>query len=246
MSKEAKARIKINKLLEEVGWRLLDDKNGPANVMLENYTKITKEYLNELGETVEATASGYLDYLLLDSKGFPFIVLEAKKEDVHPLSAKGQSRDYATSQNCRFIILSNGSLHYLWDLKKGNPNPISTFPSPETANAYTDHKPNPQSLTTEPVEDDYIVITQKPDYNKDPRFINERERLDYIEENKLRFLRKYQIRAVQTIQEEVAKGKDRFLFEMATGTGKTFSSVAVIKLFYEQEMQSVFCFLLTD
>ena len=26
--KEAKARIKINKLLEKAGWRLLDDENG--------------------------------------------------------------------------------------------------------------------------------------------------------------------------------------------------------------------------
>jgi len=29
--KEAKARIKINKLLEEAGWRFFDDENGPAN-----------------------------------------------------------------------------------------------------------------------------------------------------------------------------------------------------------------------
>ena len=32
--KEAKARIKINKLLEEAGWRLLDDEKGKANVLL--------------------------------------------------------------------------------------------------------------------------------------------------------------------------------------------------------------------
>ncbi len=72
MSKEAKARIKINKLLEEAGWRLLDDENGPANVVLENNTKITTAYLDELGQNFEKTTNGYLDYLLLDSKGFPF------------------------------------------------------------------------------------------------------------------------------------------------------------------------------
>ena len=37
--KEAKARIKINKLLEESSWRLLDDENGRANVDLEYSTK---------------------------------------------------------------------------------------------------------------------------------------------------------------------------------------------------------------
>ncbi|MDP3769580.1 MAG: hypothetical protein Q8R40_01405 [bacterium] len=31
-SKEAKARIKINKLLEEAGWRFFDDKKGQANI----------------------------------------------------------------------------------------------------------------------------------------------------------------------------------------------------------------------
>lgn len=34
--KEAKARIKINKLLEEAGWNLLDEDSGKANVVFEN------------------------------------------------------------------------------------------------------------------------------------------------------------------------------------------------------------------
>jgi hypothetical protein len=36
---EAKARIKINKLLEDAGWRFFDDENGPANILLENHVK---------------------------------------------------------------------------------------------------------------------------------------------------------------------------------------------------------------
>jgi len=47
----------------------------------------------------------------------------------------------------------------------------------------------------------------------------------------LRFLRGYQQLAVQAIQRAVKDGKDRFLFEMATGTGKTLLAAAVIKLF---------------
>lgn len=70
MSKEAKARIKINKLLEEAGWRLIDDSTGPANVLLENNVRITKELLNDLGEDFEKTRKGFIDYLLLDIKGF--------------------------------------------------------------------------------------------------------------------------------------------------------------------------------
>lgn len=36
MAKEAKARIKIDRLLDEAGWRFFDTKDGPANVCLEN------------------------------------------------------------------------------------------------------------------------------------------------------------------------------------------------------------------
>ena len=231
MSKEAKARIKINKLLEEAGWRFFDNDEGNANIVLENKAKLTQTELDEFGEDFEKTSNGFIDYLLLDNKGFPFIVLEAKKEDINPLFAKEQARKYAQSQNCRFVILSNGNLHYFWDLQRGNPNIISKFPRPETVIGYTDFKPNAETLINETVNEDYIVKTQKPDYEKDPRYIDEVQRPAFIEENKLRFLRKYQVRAIERIQEEVKEGKDRFLFEMATGTGKTLTSAAVIKLF---------------
>jgi type I restriction enzyme R subunit len=46
MQKEASARIKINKLLEQADWRLIGDDRGPANVVLENYVKMTKSSLD--------------------------------------------------------------------------------------------------------------------------------------------------------------------------------------------------------
>src|SRR6186713_6637 len=231
MSKEAKARIKINKLLEEAGWRFFDTAEGNANIILENRARLTQTELDEFGEDFEQTKNGFIDYLLLDNKGFPFIVVEAKKEKINPLFAKEQARKYAQSQNCRFIILSNGNLHYFWDLQRGNPNIISKFPKPQTVIGYADFKPNTDDLINETVNEDYIVKTQKPDYLSDPRYIDVAQRNDFVEENKLRFLRKYQVRAIQRIQEEIKDGKDRFLFEMATGTGKTLTAAAAIKLF---------------
>ena len=44
-------------------------------------------------------------------------------------------------------------------------------------------------------------------------------------------MRPYQLKAVHALQRAVHHGKDRFLFEMATGTGKTLTAAAVIKLF---------------
>ena len=105
--KEAAARIKINKLLETAGWRFFADEKGSANIQLEPSVALTKQALNELGENFEKVTKGFIDFLLLNEKGFPFIVLEAKAEDKNPLSAKEQARKYARSQNCRFVILSN-------------------------------------------------------------------------------------------------------------------------------------------
>jgi len=243
MSKEAKARIKINRLLEESGWRFFDDEKGKANIVLENNIKITEKLLNDLGEDFDQTSKGYIDYLLLDQKGFPLIVLEAKKESINPLFAKEQARKYANAQNCRFVILTNGNQHYLWDLKRGNPNIISRFPTPETIESYQEFKPNPSDLVNEEVKDDFIAKTQNPDYDKDPRWTDEKSKNQFIFDTGLRFLRPYQLRAIQRIQEEVKNGKDRFLFEMATGTGKTLTSAAAIKLFLKTRNASRVLFL---
>ncbi|GHU61704.1 hypothetical protein FACS189445_3980 [Spirochaetia bacterium] len=39
-AKEARARIKINKLLEESGWRFFDTPDGKANIRLENNNRV--------------------------------------------------------------------------------------------------------------------------------------------------------------------------------------------------------------
>lgn len=39
---EAKVRTKINKLLEQSGWRFFDDASGKTNIVLEPKVKLTK------------------------------------------------------------------------------------------------------------------------------------------------------------------------------------------------------------
>ena len=228
---EAAARIKINRLLDAAGWRFFADDKGPANVQLEPSVALTKRALDDLGEDFEKASKGYIDFLLLNEKGFPFIVLEAKSEDKSPLVGKEQARKYAKSQNCRFVILSNGNLHYLWDLERGNPYIITAFPTPGSVTGYQRTKPNPKGIIDEVVGDDYIVLTQRPGYSAEAAWKAETERPRFVETNGLRFLRPYQKKAISAIQSAVAKGSDRFLLEMATGTGKTLTAAAIIKLF---------------
>jgi type I restriction enzyme R subunit len=231
MMKEAKARILINDLLRRSGWRFFDDDTGPANIALEANVKLKKKTLDALGEDFEKTASGFVDYLLLDERGFPIAVLEAKSEKYDPLVGKEQARKYAHSQNVRFVILSNGNLHYFWDLEQGNPVLITEFPNPASFGHFHAFKPNPDALVSERVEIDYIAVTQNPNYRNDPRWNDAGQRDDFIEDTELKFLRPYQIRAIASLQDAVGKGQTRFLFEMATGTGKTLTAAAVIKLF---------------
>lgn len=230
-AKEAKARIKINKLLEAAGWRFFADDAGRANIQLELHTKISRQQLDAFGPNFEKSGKGFVDFLLLDERGSPLIVLEAKAEDKDPLAGKEQARKYARSLNARFVILSNGDQHWFWDLERGNPYLITDFPRPESVKGYMAVKPNPSKLTNEAVESDYIVLSQYPTYRQAAAWKNEGERPGFIQANKLRFLWPYQLRAVQAIQKQVYGGNDRFLFEMATGTGKTLTAAAVIKLF---------------
>ena len=228
---EATARLKINRLLQRAGWRFFPEAAGPANIRLEQGVEIKPSDLDGLGDDFEMTGRGFVDYLLLDARGFPLLVLEAKSEEKQPLVGKEQARRYARSQNCRFVILSNGVLHYFWDLERGNPYIVTSFPTPESVTGYSKVTPDPKRLVEEQVQDDYIVRTQRPGYASEAAWTNEVERHGFIQDNNLRFLRPYQLGAVHALQQAVKDGHDRFLFEMATGTGKTLTAAAVIKLF---------------
>ena len=242
-AKEATARIKMNKLLEAAGWRFFAEGDAPANIRLESNATITTADLDAFGENFEKISKGYIDFLLLDAKGFPLVVLEAKSEDKNPLVGKEQARKYAKSHNCRFVILSNGNLHYFWDLERGNPYLITSFPKPDSVTGYYRVTPNPQRLIEAQLDADYIVLTQRPNYQSDAAWKNEAERPAYKKVNKLRFLRPYQLQAIRCLQAAVKDSKDRFLFEMATGTGKTLTAAAVIKLFLRSGNASRVLFL---
>lgn len=230
-AKEAKARIKINKLLEEAGWRFFDNEEGPANIQLEANVKITKKQIEDYGENFEKVKNGFIDFLLLDDNGKPFIVLEAKSEDLDPLVGKEQARKYAQSQFVKYVILSNGNLHYFWNIYKGNPQVIVSFPSYESVKESKAFNSDPARLYNEDVTSDYIAVVKEPRYADAPEYKNEETRAQYLKDRGLRMLRKYQVNALKSLQKAVKEGKQRFLFEMATGTGKTLTSAAVIRLF---------------
>lgn len=226
MANEAWARLVINKLLSDAGWRLIDQSDLAANVHVEAKSR-----------------AGFADYLLFDSRGFPLAVIEAKSPKKHALVGKEQARGYAKDHHVRFVFLSNGHEAYFWDVIEGNPEMITAWPSPADleARAQVRNKPT-ETVLADPVqarvflfsellEKDYIARTQQPDYDQVASWLRIETRADYEKEQKLRFLRPYQLSALGAVQRAVEEGRTRFLLEMATGTGKTLTSAALIKLF---------------
>ena len=209
---EANARIVIDKLLRESDWVLFGD-DGVVNV-----------------DTETQNLAGFADYVLKDSADFPICIIEAKKELISPLVGKEQARGYAESLNCRFVILSNGVSHYFWDIEHGSPTVVDLFPSQEQLELRK-AKFNPPRKEVEDIGVDYIAQTQLPRFDQHPDYLDEAKREEYLRNNKLRLLRDYQLGAVRAVQKSISEGKDRFLLEMATGTGKTLTSCAIIKMF---------------
>ena len=145
-SKEPDARIRIDKLLIDAGWKL------PAWAKDEEIN-VKTEIKNDTGRA---------DYVLLGSKENHLCTVEAKKTLLSPLVGKEQARGYAKSLNSRFIILSNGILHYLWDLEQGNPVKIEKFPSQEDLEMKTTFNPPRDEEEEDGVNKDYLTLTQLP------------------------------------------------------------------------------------
>ena len=111
---EAKSRVKINKLLEEAGWRFFDGEEGKANIHLESHIKF-----DDLGEDFEKIKGGFIDFLLLDDNQNPLVVLEAKSEKIEPLFAKEQARTILPLNLETTFIWTGSLLAYInfWKLR---------------------------------------------------------------------------------------------------------------------------------
>lgn len=189
---EAFARVLIDKALEASGWNLLDS----LLVVFEYNAK-----------------SGRADYLLKDKLGRVLAVLEAKREDKDPYDAKEQARGYAENHGAPFVILSNGRVHYLWNLARGDQQDavrVERLPSRDDLERMLLRNLQPPR----PLQSEVI----KPDY------------LRHLKHDLT--LRTYQIKAMDEVAAGFdTKGHRKFLLEMATGTGKTLLCAALIRRF---------------
>ena len=241
MSSEAQARITINWLLEEAGWRFLPDADGrKENIVCEHRLSGTAFAPNaDLGKDFEQAPSGFVDYVLLNTDGRAVAVVEAKKESIDPLTAKEQARTYAEGLGATHIFLSNGLVHYYWNLRQGNPVKVSRFLPLQELGEAAKWQPDSARLAAVVVDENYVALSQDAAWLTYP----EADRAAVMVNKKIRLLRDYQFAAVHALQKAAAPNNHRFLFEMATGTGKTLLSAAIAKLYLRTENATRILFL---
>src|SRR5205807_6683411 len=128
------------------------------------------------------------------------------------------------------IFLSNGLVHWYWNLRQGNPVKVSRFLPLEELGKASEWHPDPARLASVQIDKNYIAVSQDSAWLT----YSAADRGTIKVNKKIRLLRDYQLDAIRALQ-NAAGGKDRFLFEMATGTGKTLLSAAIAKLYLRTE-----------
>lgn len=146
------------------------------------------------------------DYILYYKSNLPIAVVEAKDNKHSIGDGMQQAINYADILDLQFAYSSNGDGFIEHDMKTGTEKEISLdeFPSPEELwSRYKDTNkitPEQEDIITEPY---YFALGDKT-----PRY--------------------YQRIAVNRTVEAIAKGQDRILLVMATGTGKTYTAFQIM------------------
>ena len=153
------------------------------------------------------------DYLLFHRNNYPLAIVEAKdatKEVAHGIQ---QAIDYARILDVPFAYSSNGLGFVEHDMKKGTEHQLSMseFPTPEEL--------------WKRYKGDYDINQSVEEIIQQPYFYREGI-------NKPRY---YQRIAINRTVEAVARGQQRILLVMATGTGKTCTAFQIIHRLYESK-----------
>jgi len=164
------------------------------------------------------------DYVLSYKKNMPIAIIEAKDNNHSLGDGMQQALAYSDALDAPFVFSSNGD-GFLFHDRTGHFGQTETtlsldeFPSPETLwELYCQHKgihQNARQTVEQPYYDDGSGRT--------PRY--------------------YQTVAINRTVEAVARGQNRILLVMATGTGKTFTAFQIIWRLWKSKQKKRILFL---
>lgn len=192
----------ITPAIEKAGWNRLTQ-------LLEEVT-FTDGKIYVRGKLTARGARKRADYILYYKPNIPIAIIEAKDNKHSVRAGIQQALEYANILDIPFVFSSNGDGFIFHDKTSNSENietelDLDSFPSPEFLwskfNQY-------RGIVTEEAEK---VVGQ-----------------DYYFDGSGRNPRYYQQIAVNRAVEAIAKGQDRILLVMATGTGKTYTAFQII------------------
>jgi type I restriction enzyme, R subunit len=161
------------------------------------------------GKLVTRGKAKKADFVLYYKPNIPIALIEAKDNNHSVGDGMQQALEYAETLNVPFVFSSNGDGFVFHD-RTGASVPLE-------ANLALDSFPSPSDLWgryrawkgLDP-EAEEIVLQ------------------DYYDDGSGKAPRYYQVNAVNAAMEAIAKGQDRILLVMATGTGKTYTAFQII------------------
>lgn len=169
----------------------------------------TKGRIIVRGKLVTRGQAKRADYILYFKPNIPLALIEAK-DNAHAVGdGLQQGLDYATTLDIPFVFSSNGDGFVFHDRTGASATPeinlsLDDFPSP--ADLWARYRAW-KGLTPDAEE----IVLQ-----------------DYYDDGSGKTPRYYQVNAVNAAIEAIAKGRDRILLVMATGTGKTYTAFQII------------------
>lgn len=164
------------------------------------------------------------DYVLYHQLNLPLAVIEAKDNHHSVGSGMQQALDYADALDVPFVFSSNGD-GFLFHDRTGTGAQLET-------ELTLDEFPSPQELWRR-----YCQWKGLDDE------VSKKVEAPYYDDGSGRVPRYYQINAVNRTVEAVARGQDRVLLVMATGTGKTYTAFQIIWRLWKSRQKKRILFL---
>ena len=196
----------IDPALREAGWGVVDG----SRIRME--FPITKGRLIGYGKRAAPDKADYV----LQYRNRNLAVIEAKSNDKYYTEGVGQAKDYAGRLQVRYTFSTNGLKIYSMDLQKGIEGDVSTYPTPDELWEMTFAEADSVNPDAGAWRDKlHSVPFEDRGGTWEPRY--------YIEN------------AITNALEAIAKGQNRILLTLATGTGKTSIAFQIAwKLFHSK------------
>lgn len=187
--------------LEKAGWDL--------QMQLREEFELAPGQIRVRGKMVSRGKRRRADIVLCYKPNLPIAVIEAKSNQRSVGAGMQQALDYAERLNVPFAITSNGDGFVLHD---------RTGQGGQTETTLALHEfPGPDELWAR--------------YRRWKGLDAHAEKIvlqDYFEDGSDKKPRYYQLNAINATVEAIARGQDRILLVMATGTGKTYTAFQII------------------